>query len=136
MTESREHASRTWTIALLTLVGLAGGAGCGASIVGNDFDTGLTVLVLRGPIEPVATEGEPDSEPVEGATVRIRGVDGGSTEVRTRSDGTVVVLLLPGRYDVEVRDCPNAMSLPAPAAVDIVAGRIETIAFDCDTGIR
>jgi hypothetical protein len=121
----------------LVALAVAVAAACGGSIIGVDPSTGLSVVVLRGPIQPVAMEGESNSEPVEGAVVRVRGLDrGGSTEGRTGVDGSVLLLLQPGSYEVEVRNCPRALLLPSPDTVEVRAGFTETIALECDTGIR
>lgn len=110
---------------------------CSPSILGTDPDTGLNILVTRGPIRPVAREGEDNSAPVQDALVRIRRTDGsGDTGVRTGADGVVVVPVVPGTYRVEVRECPGALALPDPISVTVVAGELATLAFDCDTGIR
>lgn len=112
-------------------------AGCGTSLLGEDPDTALLVEVSRGPIEPVAREGQENSAPVAGALVRIRADDrGGQLDRRTGPDGRVRVPLDPGRYEVEVLDCPGAVSLPAPASVIVAEGREEALALVCDTGIR
>jgi hypothetical protein len=110
---------------------------CGSSILGTDPDTGFDILVTRGPIQPVAQEGEDNSAPVGDAVVRIRRTDGsGDARVRTEEDGTVRVLLIPGVYRVEVRDCPGAMSLPSPLDGTVNQGELTPIEFSCDTGIR
>lgn len=112
-------------------------AGCTGSILGDDPSTGLEVVVMRGPIRPVVMEGETNSEPVEGARVRVEGIGaGGRTEGRTDAAGGVDFQLLPGRYEVEVRDCPRAMSLPSPEIVEVQDGSTTTVVLDCDTGIR
>ncbi len=110
---------------------------CGSSILGTDPDTGFDILVTRGPIQPVAREGEDNSAPVGDATVRIRRTDGpGDARVRTDEDGTVRALLIPGTYRVEVRDCPGAMSLPSPQDAVVSPGELTSLEFSCDTGIR
>jgi hypothetical protein len=110
---------------------------CGADLSGPDPDTGLLIEVRKSPIVPVVREGEDDSAPVGNAEVRIRGLDrGGSLAVRTGPDGTVRVALRPGRYELEVIECPGALSLPSPQEAGVVGGRIDPALFICDTGIR
>ncbi len=112
-------------------------AACSPSILGTDPNTGFDILVTRGPIQPVAREGEDNSAPVEDALVLIRRTDAsGDTRVRTDAAGNVIALLVPGDYQVEVRECPGAMSLPAPTAASVTPGELTALAFSCDTGIR
>lgn len=112
-------------------------AGCGTSIAGSDPDTGLDVTVLRGPIEPVAMEGEENSEPVPGARVRVTALGAsGRVEGFTGSGGTAGFTLRPGAYEVEVLECPGALALPPPVEVTIVDGSRVPLSLECDTGIR
>ncbi len=110
---------------------------CTPSILGPDPDTGLSLLVVKGPIQPVVREGEVNSAPVAGAVVRIR--DAGSTaetRVRTASDGRARISLRAGFYQVDVVECPGALALPPSVDTSVVAGRLTELEFDCDTGIR
>ncbi|MGH7541342.1 MAG: carboxypeptidase-like regulatory domain-containing protein [Gemmatimonadota bacterium] len=111
--------------------------GCAPSILGTDPDTGISVLVLRGPISPVSGEGEENTAPVADALVRVREVDGsGTSRTRTGVDGRARLLLVPGRYRVDVVECPGALALPGPDTVTVAADRIEPLTLECDTGIR
>ena len=120
----------------VVLAGVAATA-CGSSILGTDVETGIEVLVMRGPLRPVAMEGEVNEEPVRGATVRVRGATGGGgAEAVTSADGLVALSLLPGEYRVDVIVCPGALSLPGEAPVSVEQGSIAAITLNCDTGIR
>jgi hypothetical protein len=132
---------RTWRrvpwIIGLVLAGAFWLAGCAPSILGADPGTGFDILVTRGPIQPVAREGEDNSSPVQGALVHIARTDAsGDTRVHTDAEGRALAALVPGNYRVEVRECPGAMSLPAAAAASVQAGRLTVLEFSCDTGIR
>lgn len=135
-TQGRNRRRVAWTmgLALVTATWLTA---CTESIVGTDPDTGLDILVTRGPIQPVAREGEDNSAPVEDALVLIRRTDAsGEIRVRTSGDGKAIALLVPGDYRVEVRECPGALSLPDPIAASVAAGELRALSFSCDTGIR
>ncbi|MDH3735128.1 MAG: carboxypeptidase-like regulatory domain-containing protein [Gemmatimonadota bacterium] len=110
---------------------------CTASITGDDPSTGLSITVLKGPIQPVAREGEDNSAPVEDATVRIRSSDGGGdAERRTGPDGSTRIPLKPGSYRIEVRECPGTLTLPTPEQADVQRGSLTPVVMMCDTGIR
>jgi len=111
-------------------------AGCGSSILGGDPATAIAVEVMKSPIRPVAREGEDNSAPVAGALVRVRAEGGGQLDRRTDAGGIARIPLAPGRYEVEVRECPGAMSLPSPEPVVVTAGHEEPLTLVCDTGIR
>lgn len=111
--------------------------GCVASILGSDPRTGLDVHVRRGPLVPVEQPGVDNSAPVEGARVRIRPVaDGGSAEATTGGDGTVGFAVPAGRYEVAVRDCPDARGLPRADTARVASGARTAVILLCDTGIR
>lgn len=110
---------------------------CDSPIAGVDPDTGIELQVTRGPIQPVAREGESNEAPVEGAVVEVRATVGdGRLSVVTDAAGLGRAMLRPGAYRVRVTDCPGAMSLPAEELVTVTAGRLETTTLSCDTGIR
>ena len=120
----------------LAALGLAVLIGCSDSIVGDDPDTGLTVSVFKGPIQPVAREGEDNSAPVADALVRVTAPGGGHVEERTGPAGSVRINLAPGNYIVEVRECPGALSLPGPEETEVRSGLLADVLLMCDTGIR
>lgn len=128
---------RRFVLRTTVLVAAGMGAACGASILGVDPTTGLSVVVSRGPLQPVAMEGETNDEPVPGAAVRISATEGGGAEeVRTGTDGTARILVRPGRYRVKVTECPGALALPGDAVIDVEVGSFAPVALSCDTGIR
>lgn len=101
--------------------------------------TGLEILVLRGPIEPVEREGEAgeNSAPVAEALVVIRAPAGRRiTGVTTDMNGQARVALPPGPYTVELERCPGAMFLPEPVTATVDLGAFAGVRLDCDTGIR
>lgn len=112
------------------------GASCAGGLLGNDSDTGLDLQVTRSPIDPVEREGEPNFAPVAEAVVEVRREGGGSARTMTDADGRVRLLLDPGRYAVEVEECPGALSLPRPAEATVEPGAFTPLRLDCDTGIR
>lgn len=129
--------NRRFVLRTTVFVAAGLGAACGASILGVDPATGLSVAVSRGPLQPVAMDGEINDEPVPGAAVRISATGGGGAEeIRTDSDGTARILVKPGRYRVTVTDCPGSLALPGDAVIDVNVGSFAAVALSCDTGIR
>jgi hypothetical protein len=101
-------------------------------------DTGIEVHVLKGPLQPVAQEGEPDTAPVVGALVSIAPAAGGRVRQGTTDTAGVVRVLVPaGTHRVSVEVCPGTMSLPKLVETVIVsAGTFAATTLVCDTGIR
>jgi len=110
--------------------------GCAKDILGSDPSTGLVVSVSKGPIQPVAREGEDNSAPVDGAVVFIEATSGGDTTLKTDADGSFHVLLKPGDYVVTVQVCPGTMALPDPVPATVRDGSMIDVSLECDTGIR
>lgn len=124
------------TIALLMAAG-AGSACSSTAIIGGDTGTGMIVRVFRGPIQPVAMEGEDNSAPVSGAVIVVEALNSGGREtLRTGSDGRVSANFRPGPYLITVTECPGALTLPEPEEAVVIAGGFALVRLDCDTGIR
>lgn len=128
----KRNALRALLFSSASLVACAG-----ATILGTDPGTGLIVTVRKGPIQPVAREGEENTAPVAGATVQIRLLDaGGRLTVTTGSEGRISTLLKPGAYEVRVVECQGALALPDPDTTLVVPGGFALVRLECDTGIR
>jgi hypothetical protein len=124
------HANR---VLIASFMVLAGGCGGGSAA---PLDTGLTGVVLRGPVEPVCQEGVPCDAPFA-ATFAVRQ---GGRVVRAFSssaDGRFTVMLAPGAYQV-VPGADAPIIAPSTQVRDVVVGAsgltTDTLLFD--TGIR
>lgn len=138
---SHRHEVRTPRARWLPRVALGAAAGLAALACAGSpaapTGTGLAVAVERGPLQPVSQPGQPNSAPVDGARLEITAAAGGEmVAASTDSAGSARVPLPAGSYRVSVLTCPGAMTLPAPAVVDVVAGSFTTLSLECDTGIR
>ena len=117
--------------ALCTLVISLGG--CGGD---TPIDTGLTGVMLRGPIAPVCSDSLPCDAPFA-ASFSVQ--HGGGTVLRFGSapDGTFTVLLPPGSYRI-VPGTDAPIISPTTQVKDVVVGdsglTTDTLVFD--TGIR
>lgn len=132
----RVRPARTFLCATL-LVAMPIGTACTEGTTSPPPATGLEILVLRGPIEPVEREGEVNSAPVAAAMTVVRRADGRRVaELTTDSNGEARVALEPGRYTIEVERCPGALFLPGPATATVQVGEFTDVQLECDTGIR
>jgi hypothetical protein len=102
--------------------------------------TGISGVVLAGPVCPVERE-PPDPacapRPVAGATLVIRDASRGEVaRAVTGSDGSFLVEVPPGDYQVEPQPMEGFMGGAQAQAVTVLDGAMATIQLDYDTGIR
>jgi hypothetical protein len=94
--------------------------------------SGLRGLVTRGPTTPVCRVDQPCSEPA--AHVKLTFVRAGrSWSVVTSAEGRYRIALVPGRYAVRIASARFGFS---PTTATVPRGRVATVNFDIDTGIR
>jgi hypothetical protein len=92
--------------------------------------SGLHGVIRRGPIAPACAAEQPCTAPAAGAVIVFsRGLH--AVRVTARLDGSYRLLLPPGRY--LVRALRGAIE---PTRVRVMPGRIRTVDFSIDTGIR
>ncbi|MGH7573135.1 MAG: hypothetical protein ACREMK_15035 [Gemmatimonadota bacterium] len=119
------------------LAGILAAVGCTDGTTAPPPGTGLEILVLKGPIEPVEREGVENTAPVAEAVLVIRSFGGRRVaELTTNADGRTRAPLAPGRYTVVVERCPGALFLPEPATATVDIGVFAGVRLECDTGIR
>ena len=95
--------------------------------------TGLTGLVVRGPITPVCQADVPCDAPFSaGFSVRVRGRTVG--HFRSDADGHFTIYLAPGSYLI-VPD-PDAPVFAQTKTVEVGDSGLTTVTLDFDTGIR
>lgn len=100
-------------------------------------DSGLSITVVRGPINPVEQPGVENTEPVADAGIAILNAGGQDLFLATTAtDGTVRIALSAGQYAVEVRSCPGALSLPGRQPAAVIEDEFTAVRLECDTGIR
>jgi hypothetical protein len=97
------------------------------------FTTGLTGLVVRGPITPVCQVDVPCDAPFSAEfSVRVR--DRTVGHFRSDADGRFTIYLAPGTYLI-VPD-PGAFFFEQSKTVEVGDSGLTTVTLDFDTGIR
>lgn len=141
-TEDRKQARRGRRIMIVALAVLAASALVALAIWPRSAvpgDSGVSGLVLLGPLTPVEQVGGPPNERPYEAAVRVvrAGSDDVAASARSGSDGRFRVNLAPGRYTLIAASPANAV-LPyaAPVDVTVVAHRFADVTVRFDTGIR
>ena len=100
------------------------------------LDTGLSGVVLRGPIAPVCVDTEPCDAPFA-ASFAVSRNGRGVTSFRTASDGRFELPLAPGAYRITPSADAPIIS-PTTQVQDVVVGTsgLTTDTLHFDTGIR
>lgn len=95
----------------------------------------ITISPIRGGPERV---GVPNSRPLANTAFIVGNKDGKVTSFTTDSEGRFKVAVPPGKY-VVVRQGVSSRSRVGrfgPFDVDVTAGKITTVQWQCDTGMR
>lgn len=100
-------------------------------------ETGLAGVITIGPIHGgPSNRGEPDSKPLSNTAFVVRQEDRTVAEFRTDEQGRFRVLLAPGHYNLGAKDQTNRFGAHGPYPVEVIAGEMKQIHWDCDSGLR
>lgn len=123
-------------VAVVVVLALVAGVctSAAARTLEPDPRSGLTGVVMRGPITPVCREGVPCEAPAKVTLVFSR-PGHQAARVHTRADGSYRVRLAPGRYAVQTTERAFERRVE-PARVTVLRGRFARADFRIDTGIR
>lgn len=91
----------------------------------------LVSPVMGGPIR----QGTPDAKPLPRTEFVVKQGERVVTTFETDEQGRFRVSLGPGHYSVVKRE-KNAMGSFGPFEVDVAAGKMKNVQWQCDTGIR
>jgi hypothetical protein len=100
--------------------------------------TGIEGVITFGPTQggPVRAD-TPGSKPLANATFVVENEKGAEvTSFTTDDQGRFRVPLTPGHYTVSKEGKKHGIGHYGPFDVDVVAGRMTSVQWECDTGIR
>ena len=100
-------------------------------------DTGIEGVITVGPTHggPVRP-GIPSSKPPANATSVVGNDSGAVAEFTTDAQGRFKVSLAPGHYTVTKKDRQKGIGRYGPFDVDVTAGQMTKVEWQCDTGMR
>lgn len=99
--------------------------------------TGLEGTITIGPAHVGPTKlGEPVSKPFANATFEVKNDSGVVTSFTTDDQGRFQISLAPGHYTAAQKGPKPAIGHFGPFEVDVVAGKMTTVEWDCDSGVR
>jgi len=100
-------------------------------------DTGIEGVITVGPIHggPVRP-GIPSSKPLANAAFVVGNENGAVAEFTTDDKGHFNVSVAPGHYSVTKKNQQKGIGRYGPFDVDVVAGQMTKVEWQCDTGMR
>jgi hypothetical protein len=99
--------------------------------------TGLEGVISVSPIHGGPTRvGVPNSRPLANTVFVVKQGDRTVTTFRTDDQGTFRISLASGHYAISMKDRKGAIGKYGPFGVDVVAGQIKKVQWNCDTGMR
>ena len=88
--------------------------------------------VSGGPVK----QGVPDSKPLANTTFVVKKDDREVTSFATDDQGRFRVSLPSGHYSISKKDWHSRVGFYGPFSVDITAGEIKQVQWNCDTGMQ
>jgi hypothetical protein len=102
----------------------------------SESATGIEGVITIGPIVPgPVREGISSTAPLANAVFEIANEKGVVTSFTTDAQGRFRISLAPGRYSVSQRG-KTGIRRCGPFDVDVVTGKMTTVEWECDTGMR
>jgi hypothetical protein len=98
-------------------------------------ENGLEGMIKVSPAHPgPAREGVPSSAPLADAAFTVESAGKTAASFTTNGEGHFRVTLPPGHYTVKING--RRIRRCGPFEVDVVAGKMTTVEWQCDTGMR
>ncbi len=124
------------TTALLTLMGSVLLAGA-QSTPQPSSGTGIAGQILISPVQGGPTrEGVSDSKPLSNTPFVVQQGARSVASFETDDQGRFRVLLQPGHYTISKKDGKSGVGSFGPFEVDVTAGQMKSVQWNCDSGIR
>ncbi len=99
--------------------------------------TGLEGAIVAGPVRGGPTrQGAPEAKPLVNMAFEVKSGSRVVTSFQTDDQGRFRVLLEPGHYTVVRKDYAGAVGSYGPFEVDISRGKMASVQWQCDTGLR
>jgi len=100
-------------------------------------ETGLEGVILVGPIQGGPTkQGVPDSRPLANTEFLVVKENSTVASFKTDDEGRFRISLASGHYTISRKDWKASIGSYGPFEVDVAAGQIKRVQWNCDTGIR
>jgi hypothetical protein len=100
-------------------------------------ETGMEGVIMISPIKagPVRADA-PSSRPLGNTAFVVENQKGNVASFTTDEKGHFQVLLPPGHYKVSLKERKSSIGRYGPFEIDVVAGQMTKVQWQCDSGIR
>ena|SRR5205809_5957027 len=100
-------------------------------------ETGIEGVITISPAQagPVRDDG-PGSKPLVNATFAVENEKGSVASFTTDGQGHFRTSVPPGHYKVSMQGRKSSIGRFGPFEVDVVAGKMTSVQWECDSGIR
>jgi hypothetical protein len=105
--------------------------------IASESETGIEGVISVGPIHGgPSRQGVADSRPLANAAFVVENENGPVTSFTTDDQGRFRITLAPGHCVVSMKDGKPRLGHYGPFGVDVVAGKMTKVQWNCDTGMR
>ena len=103
----------------------------------TDAETGIEGVITVSPAQPGPVRvGADASKPLPNTAFIVENEKGEVASFTTDDQGRFRTLVPPGHYKVGVKDKRISIGRFGPFEVDVVQGKLTSVQWDCDSGIR
>jgi hypothetical protein len=103
----------------------------------SESGTGLEGVISVSPVVGGPTRlGVSDSKPLANTAFEVKKGNDTITSFTTDDQGRFRISLAPGHYTISRKDWESRVGSYGPFDVDVTAGQIKKVQWNCDTGIR
>ena len=107
------------------------------SLADSKMTTGLEGVIRIGPAQPgPARLGVPNTQPLINTAFVVKQGDKIVASFHTDHEGRFHVSLAPGKYLVSRKDWKGRVGNYGPFEVEIVAGEVKKVQWECDSGME
>ena len=100
-------------------------------------ETGIEGVITIDPTRPGPVRADaPSSRPLANTTFVVENQKGETTSFTTDDQGHFRTLLAPGHYKVSRKGRTSSIGRYGPFEVDVVAGQMTKVQWQCDSGMR
>jgi hypothetical protein len=100
-------------------------------------ETGVQGVITIAPTRPGPTRADaPSSEPLANRAFVVENDKGEVASFTTDDQGRFRASLAPGHYKVSLKGKTSSIGRYGPFEVDVVAGQMTQVQWNCDSGIR
>jgi Carboxypeptidase regulatory-like domain len=100
-------------------------------------ETGIEGVITISPAQPGPIRADaPGSQPLANAAFVVENEKGEVASFTTDDQGRFRISLSPGHYKVSIKGRKSGIGRYGPFEVDVVAGKMTKVQWECDSGIR